>query len=164
MTVVDTLAPAMLPTTPSSPPQTAVHRRPAPAARGCTARNRSVQRRRPGGAPLRYRGTGVRMAQTSHRPRRITLATTVGLAVLAALITVWLGEVAQLGASAAGGATAVPDRLAVVRVQNGESLRQLAARVAPGAPADRVAERIRELNRLDSVTLDAGQTLIAPIG
>jgi len=27
-----------------------------------------------------------------------------------------------------------------------------------------VVERIRELNQLDSVALDAGQTLIAPVG
>jgi len=59
---------------------------------------------------------------------------------------------------------AVPDQLAVVRVQTGENLQHLAARVAPDAPLARVVARIRELNNLDSAALDAGQTLIAPVG
>jgi len=49
-------------------------------------------------------------------------------------------------------------------VQTGETLQQVAQRVAPDAPVGQVVERIRELNQLDSVALDAGQTLIAPIG
>ncbi len=121
-------------------------------------------RPRPGSAQLRYRGTGVLMSQASHRRRPITPATTVALALLAALITVWLGLVAQFGTAVAGTAAAVPDQLGVVQVQAGESLQQLAARVAPGAPTGQVVNRIRELNGLGSVALDAGQTLIAPIG
>jgi predicted Zn-dependent protease len=64
----------------------------------------------------------------------------------------------------AAGTAAVPDRLAVVQVQMGESLQQVAHRVAPDAPVGQVVDRIRELNELDSVALDAGQTLIAPVG
>jgi predicted Zn-dependent protease len=52
----------------------------------------------------------------------------------------------------------------VVQVQPGENLQRLAARVAPDAPVAGVVERIRELNDLDSAALDAGQTLIAPVG
>ena len=52
----------------------------------------------------------------------------------------------------------------MIQVQAGESLHQVAQRVAPDAPVGQVAERIRELNQLDSVALDAGQTLIAPVG
>ncbi|HEU0191390.1 MAG TPA: hypothetical protein VFR17_08980 [Mycobacterium sp.] len=121
----------------------------------------------PAGAPVRYRGTGVLMSQTAHRRRPITPATTVVLALLAAAITVWLGFVADFGAALSDksdDASAVPDRLAVVQVHTGESLQHLAARVAPDAPAGRVMDRIRELNRLESVALDAGQTLIAPVG
>ena len=58
----------------------------------------------------------------------------------------------------------MPDQLAVVQVQAGETLQQLAGRVAPDAPASQVMARIRDLNKLDSAALDAGQTLIAPIG
>jgi hypothetical protein len=117
---------------------------------------------RPGGAPLRYRGTGVLMSRTSHRRRPITPATTVVLALIASAITVWLGLVAQFG-GVTGGDAPVPDRLAVIQVQTGETLQQVAHRVAPDAPMGQVVERIRELNHLDSVALDAGQTLIAPI-
>ena len=117
---------------------------------------------RPGGAPMQYRGTGVLMSRASHRRRPITPVTTVALALIAAAITIWLGLVAQLG-GVTGGAVPVPDRLAVVRVQTGESLQQVAHRVAPDAPVGQVVERIRELNQLESVALDAGQTLIAPI-
>ena len=119
--------------------------------------------RRPGGAPMRYRGTGVLVSRASHQRRPITPATTVFLALIAAAITVWLGLVAQLG-GVAGSQGAVPDRLAVIHVQTGETLEQVARRVAPDAPAHRVMERIRDLNELDSVALNAGQTLIAPVG
>jgi predicted Zn-dependent protease len=92
----------------------------------------------------------------------------VGLALLAALITVWLGLVAQFGEALRGGSEQptghVPDRLAVVRVEPGETLQHLAIRVAPDAPTGQVTERIRELNGLDSATVTAGQTLIAPVG
>ncbi|MCW2690652.1 MAG: LysM protein [Mycobacterium sp.] len=112
---------------------------------------------------MRYRGTGVLMTRAPHRPRPITPAATVGLALLAALITVWLGVVAQFG-GVVGTSVPVPDRLAVVQVQAGETLQHVAARVAPDAPVGQVVQRIRELNELDSAALDAGQTLIAPVG
>ncbi len=126
-----------------------------------------VVRSRPGGAPLRHHGSPVLMSRAPHRPQAvkpITPATTVVLALIAAAFTVWLGLIAQFGAVTAGEAPAVPDRLGVVRVQSGESLQNLAARVAPDAPTGQVVDRIRELNSLESVALDAGQTLIAPIG
>jgi hypothetical protein len=118
---------------------------------------------RPGGAPLCYRGTGVLMSRASHRRQPITPVTTVLLALVASGITVWLGLVAQFG-GVTGGDEPVPSRLAVIQVQTGETLQQVAHRVAPDAPVGQVVERIRELNQLDSVALDAGQTLIAPIG
>ncbi|HEU4363709.1 MAG TPA: LysM peptidoglycan-binding domain-containing protein [Mycobacterium sp.] len=164
MTLIETIPQTVRPTAPPSGGRVRVDDRGRGSGRVATGRVRPPSPR-PGGAPLRYRGSGVAMSRATHRRRRaITPATTVGLALLAALITVWLGLVAQFGASAAGGTVPVPDELGVVRVQDGESLTQLAARVAPGAPAGQVAMRIRELNRLDSVALDAGQTLIAPIG
>ena len=132
-----------------------------PGFRPADARRRP-RSSRPGGAPLRYRGTGVLMSRASHRRRPITPATTVVLALIASAITVWLGLVAQFGGGT-GGDAPVPDRLAVIQVQTGETLQQVAHRVAPDAPMSQVVERIRELNHLDSVALDAGQTLIAPI-
>jgi len=123
-------------------------------------------RRRPAGAPMRYRGPGVVMSRASHRRRPITPAATVGLALLAALITVWLGLVAQFGGvvGTAGSSSPVPSTLSVVQVQEGETLAHVAHRVAPDAPVAHVVDRIRELNQLESASLDAGQTLIAPVG
>lgn len=137
-----------------SVPQAAV--RPAPV------RRRPVPRR-PHGAAVRYRGTGVLMSRASHRRRPITPLGTVALALVAAGITVWLGLVAQLGGVVGDGA-AVPTTVAVVQVQSGETLHQVARRVAPQAPVAEVVERIRELNELESAALGAGQTLIAPVG
>lgn len=157
MTLIDTIAPVG----------------PAAHARVRVNRHGRDPRQRPGGAPLRYRRTGLPASQTAHRARPIkrpvTPATTVALALLAAVITMWLGLVAHFGAAAAGtgaagaAGAAVPDQLGVVRVADGESLQHLAARVAPGVPTGQVVDRIRELNGLESVALDAGQTLIAPI-
>jgi predicted Zn-dependent protease len=90
----------------------------------------------------------------------VGIAMTLLLAVVAALITVWLVSLAQ----ARGAVSAeVPQQLAVVQVQPGESLQRLAARVAPDMPVTAVVERIKELNQLDSAALDAGQTLLAPV-
>lgn len=123
---------------------------------------------RPAVAPLRYHGSGIPMSAAPHRRRPVTVATTVGLALLAGLITLWLGLVANIGQAlngdSAGSAARVPDRLAVVRVEGGESLEDVAHRVAPDAPARQVAERIRQLNDLSSPAVAAGQTLIAPVG
>jgi hypothetical protein len=135
--------------------------RPGIRPAGARRRPRSV---RPAVAPVRYRGTDVLMSRASHRPRPITPGTTVVLALVAAVITVWLGLVAQFGGVVGSSSAAVPDRLAVVQVQPGETLHQVAQRVAPDAPVGQVVDRIRELNQLESAGLDAGQTLIAPIG
>ena len=132
-----------------------------PGIRPADARRRPASRR-PGGAPVRYRNSGVLVSRASHRRQPITPVTTVLLALVAAGITVWLGLVAQFG-GVVGESAPVPDRLAVVQVQMGETLQQVAGRVAPDAPVGSVVDRIRELNHLDSVSVHAGQTLIAPI-
>jgi len=152
------------------PPSVPARSRPVsvrPSARRRPPGPRGPQPSRPVAARPRYRGTGVLISAAPHRPRPITPRTTVGLALLAALITVWLGLVAHFGDLLNGGSEQrsghMPDRLAVVRVEPGETLQHLAARVAPDAPTGRVAARIRELNDLDSATVAAGQTLIAPV-
>ncbi|EUA54816.1 lysM domain protein [Mycobacterium xenopi 4042] len=102
------------------------------------------------------------MSTAPHHRRPIGPATTVGLALLAALITLWLGVIAHFGETVDGAKPGpLPARLAVVRVDAGETLPHLAARVAPDAPVGQVVQRIRELNDLRSATLTAGQTLIA---
>jgi hypothetical protein len=131
-------------------------------------RSRRSAQLRPAGTPMHYRGTGVAMSEAPHRRRPVTLGTTIGLALMAGVITLWLGLMANLGQIANGDSAAaaapVPDRLSVVKVEPGESLQDVAHRVAPEAPVRQVADRIRELNNLSSPALAAGQTLIAPVG
>lgn len=88
----------------------------------------------------------------------------VALAGLAALITVWLGLIAQASAERGLTGMGTPEQLAVVHVHDGETLRSLAVRVAPDSPVDRVVGRIRDLNELNSSAVVAGQSLIVPIG
>jgi hypothetical protein len=133
-----------------------------PVRRTTSAARRGPQPHRPAGAPLNYRGTGVLMSRASHRRRPVTPLATVVLALVAAAITVWLGLVAQLGAP--DSPAPAPARLAVVQVQAGESLEQLAQRIAPDASVGSVVDQIRDLNELESAAVDAGQTLIAPVG
>ena len=139
---------------------------PARSSGGAPVRPRSYRPTptRPAVAPMRYRGTGVAISHAPHRRRPVSTAVTISLAALAALITLWLGSLAHFSGDRAAASAPTPEQLAVVQVQAGESLQQLAARVAPGASAVAVAERIRDLNKLDSVAVDAGQTLIAPVG
>ena len=122
------------------------------------------QPERPAVAPLRYPGGGVRMSQVPHARRPVSTSVSIGLAGLAALITLWLGFLAHFSGARTAAPVQLPDTLAVVQVQAGESLQQLAGRIAPQTPVAQVVEKIRELNKLDSVSVDAGQTLIAPIG
>ncbi|ORX21384.1 LysM peptidoglycan-binding domain-containing protein [Mycobacterium xenopi] len=136
-----------------------------PTRAGCPDAGRRPGPPRPRVAPPRYRGTGMWMSTAPHHRRPIGPATTVGLALLAALITLWLGVIAHFGETVDGAKPGpLPARLAVVRVDAGETLPHLAARVAPDAPVGQVVQRIRELNDLRSATLTAGQTLIAPVG
>lgn len=159
MTRIDTLPQRWAPPRPIAGAPRQERRRPM---------DRQTRRRpmaaRPRGAPLSHRGTGVLMSRAPHRRRPITPVTTVALGLLAALITVWLGAVAQFGEAVQGATVPAPNKLAVVQVQSGETLQTVAARVAPDAPIDQTVERIRELNELETVAVDAGQTLIAPIG
>lgn len=140
----------------------------SPTYRGGQIRSNGPGPTRPAGAPMHYRGTGVAMSTASHRRRPVSVLTTMGLALLAGIITLWLGLMANFGSvlndEPAGASAQIPAALAVVRVEPGESLQQLATRVAPGAPVRDVVERIRNLNALDSNAVAAGQTLIAPIG
>lgn len=140
---------------------------PAPARRPVRTGSARPPGARPAVAPLHYRGHGIALSRAAHgdvRRRPVSTSVTMALAGLAALTTLWLGALANAsGDRAAAPAAAVPDRLAVVSVQAGETLQQLAGRVAPGAPTAAIADRILELNQLDSSALDAGQTLIAPV-
>lgn len=148
------------PTTPRPAPTRPARPRPNPQRPGLS-RPGPV---RPSVAPVRYRGTGVRMSGAVHTRRPVSTALSVTLAGLAALITLWLGSLAQFSGERVPGPAEQSDRLAVVQVQAGETLQQLAGRVAPELPTGQAVQRIRELNKLETAAVDAGQTLIAPVG
>jgi predicted Zn-dependent protease len=88
----------------------------------------------------------------------MSLMILLGLAVCMAVVG--LGVLANVGA----GTPTVPARTAVVRVQPGESLSELAERVAPRSDRGAVVERIRELNGLEGSGVRVGQPLTVPVG
>lgn len=135
----------------------------APGRRPVRIRSGRPMPARPAVAPLSYCGNGVRMSRAPHARRTVSTPVSIGLAGVAALITLWLGALAHLSADRAAVPAPAADQLAVVQVQAGETLQHVAGRVAPGSPVGQVVERIRELNKLDSAAVDVGQTLIAPI-
>jgi len=58
----------------------------------------------------------------------------------------------------------VPSVSGVVRVRDGESLWQVARRVAPSADPGAVAARIVEMNDLSAPAVHPGQALFSPVG
>ncbi|TDV40344.1 LysM peptidoglycan-binding domain-containing protein [Actinophytocola oryzae] len=78
-----------------------------------------------------------------------------------ALATVACAAVLGLGALAGSVGPSVPSETKVVRVLPGESLWELAGRVAPTSDAAAVVERIRELNGVDGA-VHPGQPLTVP--
>ena len=91
------------------------------------------------------------------RRRRIVAVTVLGV-VLGVLLGVLVALVAPLGGSAAP----APAGTTVTVVGAGESLSDVAGRVAPGADAGAVVGRIRELNTLDGSALTPGRPLVVP--
>ena len=117
--------------------------------------------RRPPTRPARSLGVSAPrvLARVGCVPRAPKLAAGWVLAVAA----VACGVVFGLGSLAGAAAPSVPSETTVVRVKPGESLWELAGRVAPGADASAVVERIRELNGVEG-SVQPGQPLTVPAG
>jgi LysM domain-containing protein len=79
--------------------------------------------------------------------------------VAAALVVGALGLLGDVVRSAR-----VPAATGVVQVHAGESIWQVARRVAPSADPGAVAARIVELNGLASPSVQPGEVLLSPIG
>ncbi|HEY1971722.1 MAG TPA: LysM peptidoglycan-binding domain-containing protein [Pseudonocardia sp.] len=111
---------------------------------------------RPARRPAVRAGSAGRLVPAGFGPalaRLLLVVLVVGAAV------VGLGLLAD-----AVGSARVPDRTELVQVHQGESLWQVARRVAPSADPGEVAARIAELNGLPSPSVQAGDTLLSPIG
>lgn len=88
-----------------------------------------------------------------YRLVRLVAAAVVTLAVIGALG--WLGD---------GRSARIPADTAVVRVGAGETLWDVAQRVAPRSDPRAVVERIRQLNRIEGSAVQPGQPLRVPDG
>lgn len=80
----------------------------------------------------------------------------VGLMMLVAFMMFFGGVMDTAGDPASTGT-------AVVRVGQGESLGDIASRIAPGMPASSVIEKIMELNAMSNSALAVGQPLVTPV-
>jgi hypothetical protein len=109
--------------------------------------------------PTRHRALGAPrvLPRATCAPRRARLSVVWVLAVASAACAAVVG----LGALAGAVEPSVPSTTTVVRVQPGESLWELAGRVAPESDVSAVVERIRELNVVDG-GLRPGQPLTVP--
>ncbi|MGH3879275.1 MAG: LysM peptidoglycan-binding domain-containing protein [Actinophytocola sp.] len=110
-------------------------------------------RRQVAGAPR----TVPRAACAPRRPR-LPVSWLLAVAGVVCLAVVGLGTLSGAGPAS------VPDRTAVVRVEPGESLWELAGRVAPGSDTTAVVERIRDLNGGLGDGVTPGQPLTVPSG
>lgn len=118
-----------------------------------------VRRIAPGRPPTRRRVAGAPRVLARRRcdapGPRLSLVWVLGVASVAFVAVVGLGSLAS------SVAPAVPSATKVVRVLPGESLWELAGRVAPDADPAAVVERIRELNSVDG-GVHPGQPLTVP--
>lgn len=126
---------------------------------------RRIERRqdadvRPGGRPLSYERPRAATSRTPHRSD--TQEVGWGAVVITALVTA-LVMAGFLGLAQWRTSDAVPDRTAVVQVRGGESLGDVAARVAPGVDTWQVVDRIVDLNALSESAVHPGQTLVVPV-
>lgn len=113
------------------------------------------------GPPTRHRAASAPRVLASGRcaPRAARMSWVAAVAVGAAMF----GAVVGIGMLANAGAGSVPEETSVVRVMPGESLWDVAERVAPDAVVGEVVARIQELNSL-SEPLRPGQALTVPVG
>jgi hypothetical protein len=150
------------------PEPTGPGRAPRRQVRGCAVRVGAPVRRVPAGRasaarpvairPVPPRAPGRLRSEARYATRR-AVAQFVLVCVAAALVVGALGLLGDVVRSAR-----VPAATGVVQVHAGESIWQVARRVAPSADPGAVAARIVELNDLGSPSVRAGQVLVSPIG
>lgn len=115
--------------------------------------------RRPPGRPRPVAAPGVATAAVC-APKRMSGGLQLALVGLLTFVCC-LGLAAVNGLSSAG-SQSVPPGVATVQAQPGETLPELAHRIAPNSPVDDVVDRIVALNHLADRSLHAGQPLEVP--
>ncbi|TCO52624.1 LysM peptidoglycan-binding domain-containing protein [Actinocrispum wychmicini] len=103
------------------------------------------------------RPSARRLPDCPPRRRRLRLSASFVIG-----LTVFLGVVLVGFAAGSMAGDRVPDRVAVVWVQPGETLWDVATRVAPDYDTEAVMARIRELNDVPADGVLAGQALEVP--
>ncbi len=123
-----------------------------PARRAGDGRLRPPNRRRPVGAPHV-------VAAPDCGPRRSPMPVALLVAVALTVAALVYGFGAFTGSVAD---STVPETTAVARVGVGESLSDVAVRMAPGSDVSAVVDRIIELNGLSETVVYPGQPLTVP--
>ncbi|RDI42754.1 LysM peptidoglycan-binding domain-containing protein [Nocardia mexicana] len=137
-------------------------RLPARSSTGLVRDTRRPRGTRPGSALVRYERPRVELSRGPHAVDRVERAQ-VGFATLAvaalvsAAVVCGLLGLAQLRAGAPAA-----ESTSVVQVHEGESLSEVAARVAPADPVRDTVRKIVELNGLSAAEVAPGRTLIVP--
>ncbi|MFT4125706.1 MAG: LysM peptidoglycan-binding domain-containing protein [Gordonia sp. (in: high G+C Gram-positive bacteria)] len=129
--------------------------RPRPGTRRRPADRRPPSPRVPGRAAAGVRCDGHTSVVDTRRHPAVAILTGAALAVL-----VWL--IGMAGAGYQEAVTPQPVVTQVTHVRAGESLAAIAARVAPGEPAEAVIAVIVDLNDLPGSRLRVGQPLLTP--
>lgn len=91
------------------------------------------------------------------RRGRVLVVLALAVALLAGL------SLLRTSASVATSQAPAPAPLGVTTVHPGETLWGVARRIAPDADVRRLVAQIRELNHMDSATLQIGQQLLLPV-
>ena len=115
--------------------------------------------RRPPGRPRPVHAPGV-AATAACGPKRLSGG--VQLALVGVLTFVTCLGLAAVNGLSSDGSRPVPSGVATVQAQAGETLPELAHRIAPNSPVDDVVDRIVALNHLADRALHAGQPLVVP--
>ena len=99
----------------------------------------------------------------SHRPAPALRLTRRGRAVVLVLLVGLLLAAFTLGrGSESQASSGAPRAYSTTTVHQGETLWAVAKRVAPHSDPRAVVQQIRELNKLDSAAVSAGQQLLLP--
>lgn len=116
----------------------------------------------------RHRRPGEQVSAPVRRPGVASCGQPVQRGRFAALVVVGLASAAVVLGLAVLGSTAAGDgvsgRTVVVEVRGGETIWDVAHRVAPHSPQPVVVERIRQLNGLRGSVVHPGQPLVVPAG
>lgn len=123
---------------------------------------RRPARRRPESGAVRYRSHHVAVSRVEHPvvEEDVSWRTLLASVLVTVGVLLGLGVVAHAVTSADAGS--LSGATEVVRVGSGETLTDVAERIAPSESAQQVIERIKELNAMSESSIDSGQSLVVP--